>query len=80
MDKSDPTNRAVSDRVHQSSFGLVAGLPERPGSQQRHFLQAPKDVSVCIVLIYVQRIRGLTTMRYINLRFTYLLAYLLVSR
>jgi len=23
---------------------LVAGLPERPGSQQRHFLQAPKDV------------------------------------
>jgi len=23
---------------------LVAGLPERPGRQQRHFLQAPKDV------------------------------------
>jgi len=23
---------------------LVDGLPERPGSQQRHFLQAPKDV------------------------------------
>ena len=52
---------------------LVAGLPERPGSQQRHFLQAPKDVFVCSVLIYVQRIRGFTTMRYINLRFTYLL-------
>jgi len=52
---------------------LVAGLPERPGSQQRHFLQAPKDVLVCSVLIYVQRIRGFTTMRYINLRFTYLL-------
>ena len=37
---------------------LVAGLPERPSSQQRHFLQASKDVYVCIVLIYVQRIRG----------------------
>ena len=36
-----------------------AGLPERPGSQQRHFLQAPEDVCVCSVLIYVQRIRGL---------------------
>jgi len=32
---------------------LVAGLPERPDSQQRHFLQAPKDVFVCSVLIYV---------------------------
>ena len=31
------------------------GLPERPGSQQRHFLEAPKDVFVCSVLIYVQR-------------------------
>jgi len=55
---------------------LVAGLPERPGSQQRHFLQAPKDVFVCSVLTYVQRIRGFTTMRYINVRFTYLLTYL----
>ena len=55
---------------------LVAGLTERPGSQQRHFLQAPKDVFVCSVLIYVQRIIGFTTMRYINLRFTYLLTYL----
>jgi len=36
------------------------------GSQQRHFLQAPKDV---------QRIRGFTTMRNINLRFNYLLTY-----
>ena len=54
---------------------LVAGLPERPGSQQRHFLQASKDVFVCSVLLYVQRIRGCTTMRYINLRFTYLLTY-----
>jgi len=34
-------------------------------------------VFVCSVLIYVQRIRGFTTLRYINLRFTYLLAYLL---
>jgi len=25
---------------------FAAGLPERPGSQQRHFVQAPKDVSV----------------------------------
>jgi len=55
---------------------LIAGLPERPGSQQRHFLQAPKDVFVCSVLIYVQRIRGFTTMRHINLRFTYLFTYL----
>ena len=52
---------------------LVARLPERPGSQQRHFLQAPKDVFVCSVLIYVQCITGFMTMRYINLRFTYLL-------
>ena len=51
---------------------LVAGLPERPSSQQRHFLQAPKDVFVCIVLIYIQRIRGFTTMRYINLRLSLL--------
>ena len=54
---------------------LVAGLPERPGSQQRHFLQASKDVFVCSVLIYVQCIRAFTTMRDINLRFTYLLTY-----
>jgi len=53
---------------------LVAELPEIPGSQQRHFLQAPQDVSVCSVLICVQRIGGFTTMRYINLRFTYSLA------
>ena len=56
---------------------IVAGLPERPGSQQRHFLQASKDVFVCSVLIYVQRIRAFTTMRDINLRFTYLLTYVL---
>jgi len=56
---------------------LVAGLPERPGSQQRHCLQASKDVIVCSVLIYVQRIGAFTKMRYINLRFTYLLSYLL---
>ena len=37
--------------------------------------QAPKDVFVCSVLIYVQRIRGFTMMRYINLRFTYLLTF-----
>ena len=54
---------------------LVAGLPERPGSQQRHFLQASKDVFVCSVLIYVQSIRASTTIRYTNLRFTYLLTY-----
>ena len=30
-----------------------------------------QDVFVCSVLIYVQRTRGFTTMRYINLRFTY---------
>ena len=52
---------------------LVAGLPERPDSQ------ASKDVFVCSVLIYVQRIRAFTTMRDINLRFTYLLTYLLTS-
>jgi len=44
------------------------GILAPTGSQQRHFLQAPKDV---------QRIRGFTTMCYINLRFTYLLTYLL---
>jgi len=34
----------------------------------------------CSVLIYVQRIRGFTTIRYINLRFTYFLTYLLTDR
>jgi len=59
------------------SFGVefVAGLPERPDSQQRHFLQAPKDVSVCSVVIYIQRIRGFLMMRYVNLHFTYLFTY-----
>jgi len=47
---------------------------ERPGSQQRHFLQAPKDVFVCSVLIYVQRIRRFTTMRYVDVRFACLLS------
>jgi len=42
--------------------------------------QAAKDVFVCSVLIYVQRIRGFTTMLYINLRFTYLLTYLQTNR
>ena len=56
--------------------GTRCRLPGRPGSQQRHFLQASKDILVCSVLIYVQRIRAFTTMRYINLRFTYLLTYL----
>jgi len=53
---------------------FMGSLPDRPGSQQRHFLQAPKDAFVCSVLIYVQRNRGFTTRRYINLR---LLTYLL---
>ena len=53
---------------------LVAGLLERPGSQQRHFLQAPKDVFVCSVLIYVQRIRGLYALYKSTF---YLLTYLL---
>jgi len=30
---------------------FTAGLPERPGIRQRHFLQALKDVLVCSVLI-----------------------------
>jgi len=34
---------------------------------------------ICSVLIYVPRIRGFTTMRYINLRFTYLLTYLALT-
>jgi len=59
---------------------LVAGLPERPGSQQRHFLHASKDVFVCSVLTYVQRIRAFTTMRDINLRFTYLLTSTFAKR
>jgi len=62
-------------RAFSVGVELVAGLPERPGSQQRHVLQASKDVFVCSLLIYVQRIRAFTTMRYINLRFTYLLTY-----
>ena len=38
-------------------------------------LKAVPVVTRCSVLIYIQRIRGFTTMRYINLRFTYLLTY-----
>jgi len=60
----------MSENIHQT-------VKEHTHSQQRHFLQAPKDVFVCSVLIYVQRIRGFTTMHHINLRFTYLLTYLL---
>ena len=56
---------------------LVTGLPERPGSQQRHFLQAPKDVFVCSVLIYVQRIRGFYDDALCKSMF-YLLTYLLI--
>ena len=54
-------------------------LPDylRDPAVSRDFLQAPKDVFVCSILIYVQRIRGFTTMRYMNLRFTYLINYLL---
>jgi len=36
---------------------FAAGLPERPVSQQRHFLQAPKDVSVRGVLIHTAHSR-----------------------
>ena len=42
-------------------------------------LKAVPVVTRCSVLIYIQRIRGFTTMRYINLRFTYLLTYLHVT-
>ena len=57
-----------------SVWNSLPDYPERPSSQQRHFLQALKDVFVCSVLIYLQRIRGFTMMHYINLlRFTYLL-------
>jgi len=76
-------NRQLDTRLtyslDMSTYALslqATTLPERPGSQHRHILQAPKDVFVCSVLIYVQRIRGFTTMRYINLRFTYLLTYI----
>ena len=48
-----------------------------PAVSRDKFLRAPKDLFVCSVLIYVQRIRGFTTMRDINLRFIYLLTYLL---
>jgi len=58
---------------------LIAGLPERPGSQQRHFLQAPKDVFVRSVLIYIHCITGFTMMCYINLRFTFLLACISIT-
>ena len=50
---------------------LTAGLSERPSSQQRHFLQASKDVFVHGVLMH----RGFTTTRSINPRFIYLLTY-----
>ena len=36
---------------------LAAGLPERPGSWQKQFLQAPKDVTVRDVLIHTTHYR-----------------------
>jgi len=74
MNSNVVARTGLLQRRHAAIF---AGLPERPGSQQRHFLQAPKDVFVCSVLTYVQRIRGFTKMRYINLRFSYFYVYLL---
>jgi len=64
--------------VYSIGVGFIAGLPERPGSQQRHFLHAPKDVFVCSVLICVLHIRGFMTMHYINVCFTYFTYLLLV--
>jgi len=45
--------------LHGWSVGveLVAGLPERPSSHQRHFLQAPKDVSVRCILTHTTHSR-----------------------
>jgi len=34
---------------------FARGLPDRPGSRQRHFLQAPEDFSVRDVLIHTAR-------------------------
>jgi len=48
-----------------------------PAVSRDTFCKHLKTFFVCSVLIYVQRIKGFTTMRYINLRFTYLLTYLL---
>jgi len=36
---------------------FATGLSERPGSQQRHFLQTPKYVSLCDVLIHIAHYR-----------------------
>jgi len=49
-----------------------------PAVSRDTFCKHLKDVFVCSVLIYVQRITGFTMMRHINLRFTYLL-YLLTT-
>ena len=54
---------------------FVAGLPERPGSQQRHFLQAPKDD---MFAVYYDTYSALEVLRRCALKiYVYLLAYLL---
>jgi len=52
----------------------AARLPERPGSQQRHFLQ---KTFLFAVYWYIQHARGFTTMRSINLFI--LLSYLVLE-
>jgi len=44
--------RAGFLRCWSTGAELIAGLPERPGSQRRHFLQASKIISLCSVLIH----------------------------
>jgi len=61
--------------------------PRRKGAQQNPTFRPMSIVAKRLpisataeLLLLRQRIRGFTTMRYINLRFTYLLTYLLTGR
>jgi len=63
LDTSAPVLMCLTDSsvlVLECLWSEVSWIRSVPGSN-------------CLYITYVQRIRGFTTMRYINLRFTYLL-------
>ena len=61
------------------SLECITGQSERSRAKFRHFQASFEDLLLHVILdlSHVQRIRDFLVMRYINVRFTYLLTYLL---
>ena len=59
------------------SLECIAGRSERSRADFRHFQASFEDLLLHVILdvSHVQRIRDFLVMRYINVRFTYLLTY-----